>query len=131
MTLWIVLGLTRVNYERVYYFSLSCIQHIFLHFSMSCCLFVGFIGTSACPAGKFYCRNVGSTPRFLFSSRVNDHICGMYSQYTYYLLFHRLSGEGLFAFFITCICLIYFDSWLPACVTDIMLFTWPMRYESC
>ncbi|KAL3848810.1 hypothetical protein ACJIZ3_010692 [Penstemon smallii] len=32
-------------------------------------------GTSACPAGKFYCRNIGSTPRFLFSSRVNDHIC--------------------------------------------------------
>ncbi|KAM7492197.1 hypothetical protein LguiA_035118 [Lonicera macranthoides] len=32
-------------------------------------------GTSACPAGKFYCRNVGSTPQFLFSSRVNDHIC--------------------------------------------------------
>ncbi|KAK2973259.1 hypothetical protein RJ640_001915 [Escallonia rubra] len=26
-------------------------------------------GTSACPAGKFYCRNVGSTPQFLFSSR--------------------------------------------------------------
>ncbi|KAI3457166.1 hypothetical protein Pfo_013829 [Paulownia fortunei] len=32
-------------------------------------------GTSACPAGRFYCRNIGSTPRFLFSSRVNDHIC--------------------------------------------------------
>ncbi|KAL1824124.1 hypothetical protein ACET3Z_010902 [Daucus carota] len=32
-------------------------------------------GTSACPAGKFYCKNVGSTPRFLFSSRVNDQIC--------------------------------------------------------
>ncbi|KAL8147844.1 glucosidase 2 subunit beta isoform X1 [Apium graveolens] len=32
-------------------------------------------GTSACPAGKFYCRNAGSTPRFLFSSRVNDQIC--------------------------------------------------------
>ncbi|XP_038684530.1 glucosidase 2 subunit beta-like isoform X2 [Tripterygium wilfordii] len=32
-------------------------------------------GTSACPAGKFYCRNVGSTPRFIFSSRVNDLIC--------------------------------------------------------
>ncbi|XP_073298724.1 glucosidase 2 subunit beta isoform X1 [Primulina huaijiensis] len=32
-------------------------------------------GTSACPAGKFYCRNAGSTPRFLFSSRVNDDIC--------------------------------------------------------
>ncbi|XP_038709443.1 glucosidase 2 subunit beta-like isoform X1 [Tripterygium wilfordii] len=32
-------------------------------------------GTSACPAGKFYCRNVGSTPQFIFSSRVNDLIC--------------------------------------------------------
>lgn len=32
-------------------------------------------GTSACPAAKFYCRNTGSTPRFLFSSRVNDQIC--------------------------------------------------------
>ncbi|KAI5661797.1 hypothetical protein M9H77_21120 [Catharanthus roseus] len=32
-------------------------------------------GTSACPSGKFYCRNVGSTPRFLYSSLVNDHIC--------------------------------------------------------
>lgn len=33
-------------------------------------------GTSACPEGKFYCRNFGSQPSFLFSSRVNDHICG-------------------------------------------------------
>lgn len=32
-------------------------------------------GTSACPRGKFYCRNLGSQPRFLFSSHVNDHIC--------------------------------------------------------
>ncbi|KAJ0051527.1 hypothetical protein Pint_02372 [Pistacia integerrima] len=32
-------------------------------------------GTSACPDGKFYCRNVGSTPQFIFSSRVNDHYC--------------------------------------------------------
>ncbi|KAF5481381.1 hypothetical protein F2P56_002038 [Juglans regia] len=32
-------------------------------------------GTSACPAGKFYCRNVGSIPRFIFSSRVNDRFC--------------------------------------------------------
>ncbi|CAA0842074.1 protein kinase C substrate- heavy chain-related [Striga hermonthica] len=35
-------------------------------------------GTSACPTGRFYCRNMGSTPRYLFSSRVNDKICGDY-----------------------------------------------------
>ncbi|KAL1187973.1 Glucosidase 2 subunit beta [Cardamine amara subsp. amara] len=32
-------------------------------------------GTSACPNGKFYCRNIGSTPKFVYSSRVNDRIC--------------------------------------------------------
>ncbi|KAL5570971.1 hypothetical protein UlMin_020568 [Ulmus minor] len=32
-------------------------------------------GTSACPAGKFYCRNLGSKPQFIFSSHVNDRIC--------------------------------------------------------
>ncbi|KAK9152919.1 hypothetical protein Sjap_000399 [Stephania japonica] len=32
-------------------------------------------GTSACPEGKFYCRNEGSTPQLLFSSRVNDRLC--------------------------------------------------------
>ncbi|XVF06547.1 hypothetical protein REPUB_Repub06bG0058500 [Reevesia pubescens] len=32
-------------------------------------------GTSACPQGKFYCRNAGHSPSFLFSSRVNDGIC--------------------------------------------------------
>ncbi|KAG7988250.1 hypothetical protein I3843_03G177800 [Carya illinoinensis] len=32
-------------------------------------------GTSACPAGKFYCRNAGSIPRFIYSSRVNDRFC--------------------------------------------------------
>ncbi|XP_059430441.1 glucosidase 2 subunit beta [Corylus avellana] len=32
-------------------------------------------GTSACPAGKFYCRNAGHAPLFLYSSRVNDGIC--------------------------------------------------------
>lgn len=32
-------------------------------------------GTSACPTGKFYCRNAGHIPLTLFSSRVNDGIC--------------------------------------------------------
>ncbi|RDX68347.1 Glucosidase 2 subunit beta, partial [Mucuna pruriens] len=32
-------------------------------------------GTSACPNGKFYCRNLGSKPQFIVSSHVNDHFC--------------------------------------------------------
>ncbi|KAL4342086.1 hypothetical protein GQ457_08G013590 [Hibiscus cannabinus] len=32
-------------------------------------------GTSACPGGKFYCKNVGHFPSLLYSSRVNDGIC--------------------------------------------------------
>ncbi|XP_008781219.1 glucosidase 2 subunit beta [Phoenix dactylifera] len=32
-------------------------------------------GTSACPQGKFYCRNAGHIPLTIFSSRVNDGIC--------------------------------------------------------
>lgn len=32
-------------------------------------------GTSACPTGKFYCRNAGHVPLSLFSSKVNDGIC--------------------------------------------------------
>ncbi|KAJ0703149.1 putative mannose-6-phosphate receptor binding domain superfamily, glucosidase II beta subunit [Helianthus annuus] len=32
-------------------------------------------GTSACPSGKFYCRNAGHSPLSVFSSRVNDGIC--------------------------------------------------------
>ncbi|CAI9108200.1 OLC1v1007751C1 [Oldenlandia corymbosa var. corymbosa] len=32
-------------------------------------------GTSACPNGKFYCRNPGHIPVYLHSSRVNDGIC--------------------------------------------------------
>lgn len=38
--------------------------------------FMKFTGTSACPDGKFYCQNVGHSPLTLFSSRVNDGICG-------------------------------------------------------
>lgn len=33
-------------------------------------------GTSACPNGKFYCKNLGSDPQVVYSSRVNDGICG-------------------------------------------------------
>ncbi|GER41218.1 glucosidase II beta subunit [Striga asiatica] len=32
-------------------------------------------GTSACPSGKFYCKNAGHAPVILYSSRVNDGIC--------------------------------------------------------
>lgn len=32
-------------------------------------------GTSACPSGKFYCRNAGHAPISIFSSRVNDGVC--------------------------------------------------------
>uniref|UniRef100_A0A164SVA1 Glucosidase 2 subunit beta n=1 Tax=Daucus carota subsp. sativus TaxID=79200 RepID=A0A164SVA1_DAUCS len=32
-------------------------------------------GTSACPNGKFYCKNAGHIPVTLYSSRVNDGIC--------------------------------------------------------
>lgn len=47
---------------------------------MSCWI----VGTSACPGGEFYCRNAGHTPVFLFSSRVNDGICGKYVSTTLY-----------------------------------------------
>nr|XP_043612867.1 glucosidase 2 subunit beta-like isoform X2 [Erigeron canadensis] len=32
-------------------------------------------GTSACPTGKFYCRNAGHNSLTVFSSRINDGIC--------------------------------------------------------
>ncbi|KAG5551999.1 hypothetical protein RHGRI_010173 [Rhododendron griersonianum] len=57
------------------YYSLS-LFFLFAPFSSSL-LPIGIhpLGTSACPTSKFYCKNVGSIPQFLFSSRVNDHIC--------------------------------------------------------
>lgn len=33
-------------------------------------------GTSACPNGRFLCRNIGHVGVSLHSSRVNDGICG-------------------------------------------------------
>jgi protein kinase C substrate 80K-H len=35
-----------------------------------------FAGTSACPNGRFFCRNRGHMAATIFSSRVNDGICG-------------------------------------------------------
>lgn len=32
-------------------------------------------GTSACPSGKFYCKNAGHVGLFIYSSRVNDGLC--------------------------------------------------------
>jgi len=33
-------------------------------------------GTSACPNGVFYCRNIGFEGKLIPSSRVNDGVCG-------------------------------------------------------
>jgi hypothetical protein len=33
-------------------------------------------GTAACANGRFYCANAGHEPALLFSSRVNDGVCG-------------------------------------------------------
>lgn len=41
---------------------------------------VGFAGTSACPNGRFYCKNAGHVPLFLYSSRVNDGLCGKHAE---------------------------------------------------
>lgn len=40
------------------------------------CTHAELAGTSACPNGRFYCPNAGHIPVVLFSSRVNDGICG-------------------------------------------------------
>lgn len=50
-------------------------------------------GTSACPNGRFYCKNAGHTPLFLYSSRVNDGICGNHT-----LLSHLSWTYGLICF---------------------------------
>lgn len=57
------------------------IYNIFLLTKMHI-VFLWIVGTSACPGGKFYCRNVGHTPLLVFSSRVNDGICGKFSDST-------------------------------------------------
>lgn len=51
-------------------------SEMYIHTYIKMPIFCGVAGTSACPGGKFYCRNVGHTPLQLFSSRVNDGICG-------------------------------------------------------
>ncbi|GFZ18135.1 calmodulin-binding protein [Actinidia rufa] len=38
-------------------------------------------GTSACPNGKFYCRNAGHAPLSIYSSRVNDDCCDGSDEY--------------------------------------------------
>jgi hypothetical protein len=43
-------------------------------------------GTSACPAGKFYCRNLGSKPQFIVSSHVNDRFCGKHFLLHFFLI---------------------------------------------
>ena len=42
---------------------------------MLMCL-LALAGTSACPDGKFYCRNRGHVPLVINSSFVDDGICG-------------------------------------------------------
>lgn len=40
------------------------------------------VGTSACPNGHFYCKNIGHTPSILNSSFVDDGYCGELFVYT-------------------------------------------------
>lgn len=69
-------------YFRIYY---NLLPHFLLPSMFALCrfltpllydLFCYFAGTSACPNGKFYCRNAGHAPLSIFSSKVNDGICG-------------------------------------------------------
>lgn len=67
---------------RIYY---NLLLHFLLPSMFALCRFLTpllyvlccyFAGTSACPNGKFYCRNAGHAPLSIFSSKVNDGICG-------------------------------------------------------
>ncbi|XP_052114577.1 glucosidase 2 subunit beta isoform X2 [Arachis duranensis] len=50
----------------------------------------------ACSAGKFYCRNLGSKPQFIFSSHVNDLFCGKQFLLDGVFLFHVYLSKLLF-----------------------------------
>lgn len=70
-----------------------------------------FTGTSACPNGQFHCNNTGHIPLFLFSSRVNDGICGKKLLISVYGVlsagtFHLRSGLlTLHIYICVCLCL--------------------------
>lgn len=60
-----------------FHYSHNVFHNVFPEPLIATCLCV--TGTSACPESKFYCRNMGDATQFLYSSRVNDHICGAYA----------------------------------------------------
>jgi len=90
------------------YFGFSGIKFFFAFWEYMCygwssfCFALLYVvktpGTSACPTGKFYCRNAGHSPVILFSSRVNDGICGMLLKFCSYLHFKFCWTSSLQAF---------------------------------